>query len=207
MVVGIVVAVIVVLLIILLVILYNNFVQLRNRVDNAWAQIDVQLQRRLDLIPNLVEVVKGYASHERGTFEKVTQARAAVVQAQTPEGKMAADNVLSDTLKSLFAVSEAYPDLKANTNFQQLQSELSATEDQISYMRQSYNDVVMKYNNAIQTFPGVLIAGPFGFKKRESFDAHTAASGTPVVSFGQGNQPGVPTVNMDAAPKDPPQQG
>ena len=203
MVIGIVIAVIVVILIIALVVLYNNFVQLRNRVDNAWSQIDVQLQRRLDLIPNLVEVVKGYASHEKGTFDAVTKARSAVVQAQTPEGKMAADNVLSGTLKSLFAVSEAYPELKANQNFQQLQSELSATEDKISYMRQSYNDVVMKYNNAIQTFPGVLIAGPFGFTKRESFDANAAASGSPVVSFGQGNQPGAPVVNAEAAPKDP----
>ncbi len=203
MVIGIVIAVIVVVLIIALVVLYNNFVQLRNRVDNAWSQIDVQLQRRLDLIPNLVEVVKGYASHERGTFDAVTKARADVANAQTPEGKMAADNVLSGTLKSLFAVSEAYPELKANQNFQQLQSELSATEDKISYMRQSYNDVVMKYNNAIQTFPGVLIAGPFGFTKRESFDANAAASGSPVVSFGQGNQPGAPVVNAEAAPKDP----
>lgn len=203
MVVGIVIAVIVVILIIALVVLYNNFVQLRNRVDNAWSQIDVQLQRRLDLIPNLVEVVKGYASHERGTFDAVTKARADVVNAQTPEGKMAADNVLSGTLKSLFAVSEAYPELKANQNFQQLQTELSATEDKISYMRQSYNDVVMKYNNAIQTFPGVLIAGPFGFTKRESFDANAAASASPVVSFGQGNQSGVPEVNMSSAPKDP----
>ena len=158
MVIGIVIAVIVVVLIIALVVLYNNFVQLRNRVDNAWSQIDVQLQRRLDLIPNLVEVVKGYASHERGTFDAVTKARADVANAQTPEGKMAADNVLSGTLKSLFAVSEAYPELKANQNFQQLQSELSATEDQISYMRQSYNDVVMKYNNAIQTQLTVCIS-------------------------------------------------
>ena len=205
MVVGIVIAVIVVVLIIALVVLYNNFVQLRNRVDNAWSQIDVQLQRRLDLIPNLVETVKGYATHEQGTFDMVTKARSAVVQAQTPEGKMAADNVLTDTLKSLFAVSEAYPELKANQNFQQLQSELAATEDQISYMRQSYNDVVMKYNNAIETFPGVLIAGPFGFKKRESFDANVSASASPVVSFGQGNQPGAPAVNMDTAPKDPSQ--
>lgn len=206
MVVGIVIAVIVVILIIVLVVLYNNFVQLRNRVDNAWAQIDVQLQRRLDLIPNLVETVKGYAVHEQGTFDKVTEARSAVMQAQTPEGKMAADNVLSGTLKSLFAVSEAYPELKANVNFQQLQSELAATEDKISYMRQSYNDVVMSYNNAIQTFPGVLIAGPFGFKKRESFDANAAASGSPVVSFGQGNEAQVPAVNMSSAPKDPTDQ-
>ena len=140
------IVVVVVILAIVLIALYNNLVQLRNRVDNAWSQIDVQLQRRLDLIPNLVETVKGYAAHESGTLQKVTEARSAVCNATTPEQKMAADNFLSGTLKSLFAVSEAYPDLKANANFQQLQAEISATEDKISYMRQSYNDTVMKYN-------------------------------------------------------------
>lgn len=203
MIVGIVIAAIVVVIIIAIIAMYNNFVQLRNRVDNAWSQIDVQLQRRLDLIPNLVETVKGYAAHEQGTLAKVTEARSAVANASTPEAKMAADNLLTGTLKSLFAVSEAYPDLKANANFQQLQAELSSTEDKISYMRQSYNDVVMKYNNAIQTFPGVLVAKPFGFTLRESFDANAAASGTPVVSFGQGNAPEAPAVNMSSAPKDP----
>ena len=137
------IVVVVVILAIVLIALYNNLVQLRNRVDNAWSQIDVQLQRRLDLIPNLVETVKGYAAHESGTLQKVTEARSAVCNATTPEQKMAADNFLSGTLKSLFAVSEAYPDLKANANFQQLQAEISATEDKISYMRQSYNDTVM----------------------------------------------------------------
>ncbi len=199
----IVIVAIIVVLAIIVIALYNNLVQLRNRVDNAWAQIDVQLQRRLDLIPNLVETVKGYAAHESGTLQKVTEARSAVAHAATPEQKMAADNVLTDTLKSLFAISEAYPDLKANQNFQQLQSEITATEDKISYMRQSYNDVVMKFNNAIETFPGMLVAGPFGFKKKESFDANAAAAGAPVVNFGQGNAAETPAVNMASAPKDP----
>lgn len=199
----IVIGIVVVVLALIVIALYNNLVQLRNRVDNAWSQIDVQLQRRLDLIPNLVETVKGYAAHESGTLQKVTEARAAVCNASTPEQKMAADNFLSGTLKSLFAVSEAYPELKANANFQQLQAEIAATEDKISYMRQSYNDTVMKFNNAIQTFPGVLVAGPFGFTKRESFDANAAAAAAPVVSFGQGNAPQAPSVNMSTAPKDP----
>ena len=179
----IVVLIVIAILAIAVIVLYNNLVQLRNRVDNAWSQIDVQLQRRLDLIPNLVETVKGYASHERGTFEAVTQARNAVMTAPTPEAKMEADNVLTGTLKSLFAVAEAYPDLKANTNFQQLQAELTNTEDKISYMRQSFNDTVMKYNTAIQTFPAVLFAGMMGFKERPSFAAEEGASAAPKVTF------------------------
>ncbi len=179
----IVVIVIVVVLVIAAIALYNNLVKLRNMVDNAWAQIDVQLQRRLDLIPNLVETVKGYASHERGTLDEVTEARAAVVNAGTPAGKMEADNMLTGALKSLFAVAEAYPDLKANVNFQQLQAELSSTEDKISYMRQSYNDTVMKYNTAIQTFPAVLFAGMMGFSQRESFDAAAGSDVAPKVQF------------------------
>ena len=139
----IVLVIIVIVLAIALVVMYNNLVQLRNRVDNAWAQVDVQLQRRLDLIPNLVETVKGYASHENATLTQVTEARSAVSNAGSPLARMQADSMLTNALKSLFAVAEAYPDLKANSNFQQLQTELSATEDKISYMRQSYNDVVM----------------------------------------------------------------
>ena len=183
MVLGIILAIIVVL-VIAAIMLYNNLVKMRNMVDNAWAQIDVQLQRRCDLIPNLVETVKGYAAHESGTLEKVIAARSAVTNATTPEAKMEADNALSGTLKSLFAVSEAYPELKANANFQQqLQAELSSTEDKISYMRQSYNDTVMKYNTAIQTFPAVLFAGMFGFKERSSFDAQAGAEVAPKVTF------------------------
>lgn len=179
----IIIVVIVVILVIALISLYNNLVKLRNMVDNAWAQIDVQLQRRLDLIPNLVETVKGYASHEQGTLDNVTRARSAVMNATSPEGKMEADNMLTGALKSLFAVAEAYPDLKANINFQQLQSELSNTEDKISYMRQSYNDTVMKFNTAIQTFPAVIFASMMGFTKRDSFDADTAAETAPKVQF------------------------
>ena len=179
----IVILVIVVVLVVAVIGLYNNLVKLRNMVDNAWAQIDVQLQRRLDLIPNLVETVKGYASHERGTLEEVTQARTAVMNAPTPEGKMQADGILTGALKNLFAVAEAYPDLKANANFQQLQAELSNTEDKISYMRQSYNDTVMKFNTAIQTFPAVLFAGMMGFKQRDSFDAAAGADVATKVQF------------------------
>ena len=174
---------IVVVLAVALIALYNNLVKLRNMVDNAWSQIDVQMQRRLDLIPILVEAVKGYAAHESGSLEKVTAARSAVSTASTPGEKMAADNILTGTLKSLFAVSEAYPDLKANANFQQLQSELSETEDKISYKRQSYNDTEMKYNTAIQTFPAVVFAGMFGFKAREGFDAVAGAEVAPKVQF------------------------
>ena len=177
----IIVIVIVIVLVIAAIALYNNLVRLRNRVDNAWAQVDVQLQRRLDLIPNLVETVKGYASHERGTLDEVTAARAGVMSATDPAAKMEADNVLTGALKSLFAVAEAYPDLKANASFQQLQSQLAETEDKISYMRQSYNDTVMTYNNAIQTFPGVLFSG--AFKPRESFDAAAGAETAPQVQF------------------------
>lgn len=181
MIVGIIIAVVIVILVVAAIALYNNLVKLRNMVDNAWAQVDVQLQRRLDLIPNLVETVKGYAAHERGTLDEVISARANVMDAKTPEAKMAAENALTGTLKSLFAVAEAYPDLKANANFQQLQNQLADTEDKISYMRQSYNDTVMKYNTAIQTFPGMLLAG--SFKPRESFDAVTAAETAPIVQF------------------------
>ena len=179
----IIVVAIAVVLIVFIIALYNKLVKLCNMVDNAWAQIDVQLQRRLDLIPNVVETVKGYAQHESATLDAVTQARAAVANANTPEGRMGANNHLTETLKSLFAVAEAYPDLKANANFQQLQAELSNTEDKISYMRQSFNDTVMKYNTAIQTFPAVLLAGAMGFKERPSFAAEEGASTAPKVTF------------------------
>ncbi|MGI6590694.1 MAG: LemA family protein [Eggerthellaceae bacterium] len=180
---GIVILVIVIVLAIIAILLYNNLVTLRNRVGNAWTQISVQLQRRLDLIPNLVETVKGYAAHERGTFEAVTKARTAVMNASTPDEQAAADNMLTDCLKNLFAVAEAYPDLKANQNFLELQRELTETEDKISYMRQSYNDTVMTYNNAIQTFPGLLVAKPFGFKEKAGFSAAAQAATAPSVAF------------------------
>ena len=178
-----VVVAIIVVLAVILVGLYNSFVQLRNRVDNAWAQIEVQLQRRLDLIPNLIETVKGYAAYERGTFEQVVSARNAAASATTVEQRVQAENQITAALRQLFALAEAYPDLKANTNFLDLQAQLKDTEDKISYMRQSYNDTVMAFNNAIQTFPGVLVAGIFGFMKRTLFEAGEGASTVPVVQF------------------------
>jgi LemA protein len=183
MIVILVIAGLVLLLIVLLVATYNGLVQLRNRIEAAWAQIDVQLKRRFDLIPNLVETVKGYAAHEQGTFEKVTQARNMAMNATGPAEAAQADNVLSGALKSLFAVSEAYPDLKANQNFLNLQEELTATEDKISYARQFYNDTVYKYNTKIQSVPANLIAGPFHFTEREYFEADDDSRGPVKVSF------------------------
>ena len=150
----------VVVLAIYLIALYNGLVTKRNRVDNAWAQIEVQLKRRRDLIPNLVETVKGYAAHERGTFEAVTQARAAAAGAQGPAATAAAEGILTQALGRLFAVAEAYPDLKASTNFLDLQTQLQDTENKIAVSRQVYNDTVLTFNNAIQVFPAVVDRGP-----------------------------------------------
>ena len=186
MVIGIVIAVLVILLILFLVFAYNGLVKARNRVDNAYSQIEVQQKRRYDLIPNLVETVKGYAAHERGTLEAVTQARANAISAQqsgTVGQQAQAENVLTGALKSLFAVAEAYPDLKANQNFLNLQEELTATEDRIAYSRQFFNDSVLSYNNAIQTFPRNFLAGMFHFEKRDFFDAEPEASGPVQVQF------------------------
>ena len=139
--------------------MYNGLIRRRNQIDNAWAQIDVQLKRRLDLIPNLVETVKGYAAHERGTLEAVVQARnAAIAAPDTPQAQAQADNVLTGALRQVFALSEAYPDLKANQNFLALQEELTATEGRVAYARQFYNDSVLDYNNKIQQVPTVFIA-------------------------------------------------
>jgi LemA protein len=163
----------------ILVWLYNRFVRLRNGVENAWAQIEVQLKRRWDLIPNLIETVKGYAAHERGTFEAVTQARARAQEAQTPAESAQAEGILGQALGRLFAVAEAYPELKASQNFQELQGQLEETENRIAVSRQVYNDSVLTYNNAIQTFPGVVLAGPFGFRVREFFDVDDEAQREP----------------------------
>ena len=171
----IVILAIVAVLVIVVIALYNRFVRLRNRVDNAWAQIEVQLKRRWDLIPNLIETVKGYAAHERGTFEAVTEARAGAQQARSPEQAGQAEGLLSQALGRLFAVAEAYPELQADENFRQLQSELAETENRIAVSRQVYNDTVLTYHNAIQTFPGVVLAGPFGFTQREFFELEDAA--------------------------------
>ena len=175
--------VVVILIICAIAGIYNNMVTLRNRIDNAWQNIDTQLQRRNDLIPNLVETVKGYASHEKEALAAVTNARNAAVSAASPEDKMAADTMLTGALRQLFAVAEAYPDLKANANFMQLQTSLEDTENKISYARQSYNDCVLNYNNAIQTFPGAIFAGIFQFKERTGFEAEEAARTVPTVKF------------------------
>lgn len=162
---------------------YNNLVTLRNRIDNAWQNIDTQLQRRCDLITNLVETVKGYAKHEKETLEAVISARNATVSADSPDKKMEANNALSGALRQLFAVAESYPDLKANTNFAHLQATLEDTENKVSYARQSYNDCVLNYNNAIQTFPGVIFAGIFQFKPRTGFEASNESRQAPKVQF------------------------
>jgi LemA protein len=176
--------VIVLAVLFLLVLLYNRLVRLRNRVDNSWAQIEVQLKRRWDLIPNLVETVKGYAAHERETFEAVTQARARAQQAQTPADTAQAEGILGAALGRLFAVAEAYPELQADENFRQLQTELAETENRVAVSRQVYNDSVLTYNNAVQTFPGAVLAGPFGFSVREFFEVEEGAQReAPVVDF------------------------
>jgi LemA protein len=179
MIVLIVLLVVVLAIFLLLVWLYNRFVRLRNRVDNSWAQIEVQLKRRWDLIPNLIETVKGYAAHERGVFEEVTAARTRAQQAQTPGESAQAEGILGQALGRLFAVAEAYPDLKASENFRELQSSLEETENRIAVSRQVYNDTVLTYNNAVQTFPGVVLAGPFGFSIREFFDVEDEAQREP----------------------------
>jgi LemA protein len=182
----IVVVVLLVLIALWLILLYNGLVQKRNRVDNAWAQIDVQLRRRRDLIPNLVETVKGYAAHERGTFEAVTEARAAAAGAQGPGEAGAAEGLLTQALGRLFAVAEAYPELRASENFQTLQAQLQEAEDKIAVSRQVYNDTVLTYHNAIQTFPAVLVAGMLGFRQREFFEIENPGDReVPAVSFPQ----------------------
>jgi LemA protein len=165
----IVILIIIVLLAIFAIVSYNGLIRGRNQVENAWSQIDVQLKRRHDLIPNLIETVKGYAAHESGTFEKVVQARNAAISATGPAEAAQAENVLTGALKSIFALAEAYPELKANQNFLALQEELTSTEDRISYARQFYNDSVLKYDNKLETFPSNTIAGMFNFKGREYF--------------------------------------
>lgn len=163
---------------------YNNLVSLREQVRSAWAQIDVVLKRRYDLIPNLVETVKGYAAHERGTLEAVIAARNTAVAASDPAARSQAEGQLSGALRQLFAVAEAYPDLKANQNFMQLQGELATTENQISSFRQNYNNLVARYNTAMLSFPNNLIAGPFGFTPQPFFEVQDQAQReAPAVKF------------------------
>ena len=167
----IVLLVVIVILAIVVISTFNRLVVLRNRIENAWSQIDVQLKRRADLIPNLVETVKGYAAHEKEVFLKVTEARSALVNAKGVKEQGEANNMLTGALKTLFAVAENYPELKANQNFMQLQEELSGTESKIAYARQFYNDTVLKYDNMREKFPSNIVAGMFGFKEREYFAA------------------------------------
>jgi LemA protein len=177
MIIGIIIAVVVVLLVLFVVATYNGLVRTRNRIDNAFSQIAVQLKRRHDLIPNLVETVKGYAAHEKGTLEAVIQARnAALAATGGVQQRAEAENVLTGALKQLFALSEAYPNLKANESFAQLQEELAATENRIAFSRQNYNASSGVYNTARQVFPANIIAGMFGFKPQEYFQVQDEAS-------------------------------
>jgi len=180
-----VVLVIVAIIVVVIVALYNGLVRARMRVDEAWAQIDVQLKRRYDLIPNLVNAVRGYMGFEQKVLTDVTNARAAAVAAgaQGPAAQANAENFLSSTLRSLFAVVENYPELKANQNVLELQESLQTTENQISFSRQHYNATVLEYNTSIQTIPGAIIAGPLGFTRREFFEAEEAASQVPTVDL------------------------
>jgi LemA protein len=181
--VAIILIVVLVLVALYAVVSYNGLVSMRNRIENAWAQIDVQLKRRYDLIPNLVETVKGYAAHERETLDAVIQARNAGMNAEGPHDQAQAENMLTGALKSLFALSEAYPDLKANQNFAQLQEELTGTEGRIAYARQFYNDTVYRYNTKVQSFPSNVLANMFRFSEREYFQADDESRGPTQVSF------------------------
>jgi len=175
---------VVVALIVVGVLYFNSLVRLRNRVENGWAQIGVQLKRRLDLIPNLVETVRGYANFEKSALEAVITARQGALSAPaTPVAQAGADNALTGALRQLFALSEAYPDLKANQNFLALQEELTATEGRVAYARQFYNDEVLRYDNAIEKFPGLIFARIFGFGPKEYFEAEAAAGDAPKVQF------------------------
>ena len=180
----IVLIVILVVLVGIVVAIYNRLVRLRNRCENAWAQVDVQLRRRYDLIPNLVEAVKGYAAHERQTFEEVTKARTAAQQAQGVQQQAQAENLLTQAIGRLFAVAEAYPELRATENFQQLQAQLAETEGKIAIARQVYNDAVLTYDNALETVPTNIVAGIFSFEPREYFEVEEpAAREAPRVQF------------------------
>ena len=190
---------VVALLVIMLIFTYNRLVRLRNRIEAAWAQIDVQLKRRHDLIPNLVETVKGYASHERETFENVTKARQQAVAATGAEGQAQAENMLTQALRQLFAVAEAYPDLKANQNFLALQEELTGTESRIAFSRQFYNEQVLTYDNAIESFPTNVIAGAFNFEPKPYFEAEEQSREAVRVDFGQGGAAAPPPVDMGTA--------
>ena len=174
---------VVVLLLLWVVYAYNRVIRYENAIDNAWGQIDVQLKRRADLIPNLVNTVKGYAAHEKTVLENVTAARSALMNAQTPTAANEADNMLTQALGKLFAVAEAYPDLKANTNFLQLQDELTHTENKVGFSRQHYNDSVLRFNNTVEQFPGNLVAKAMGKKERAMLEIPPADREVPRVAF------------------------
>jgi LemA protein len=179
-----VVLAIIALLVIVAIVTYNGLIRSRNQVENSWSQIDVQLKRRIDLIPNLVETVKGYAAHEKATLDAVIKARNDAIAAPSdPHAQAAADSQLTGALRQVFALSEAYPDLKANQNFLALQEELTATEGRVAYARQFYNDTVLNYNNKIQAFPTVIFANMLKFDKREYFEADEAAREVPKIGF------------------------
>jgi LemA protein len=203
----IIIVAIVVILLLVLVGMYNKLVRLRNRAENAWAQVDVQLRKRYDLIPNLVETVKGYAAHERETFEAVTAARTAAQQAQGVEQQAQAENVLTAALGRLFAVAEAYPQLRATENFQQLQAQLSDVEQNIAVARQVYNDTVLSYDNALQSVPTNIMAGMFHFNPREYFQTEDATRAAPQVSFADATAAppaaGPAAPELPAAPPEP----
>jgi len=182
----IIVLAVIVVLVLWAVMVYNGLISMRQRVNQAFADIDVQLKQRHDLVPNLVETVKGYAAHERGTLDEVVKARNAAVSAQGPAQQAAAENMLSGALRQLFALSESYPDLKASTNFQQLQAELSDLENKIAASRRFFNNAVQEYNTGIQRFPAALFAGAFGFSQRDFFDLgedRKAVTDAPQVKF------------------------
>jgi LemA protein len=179
----IVLVVLVLIVVVAAVAIYNRLVRLRNRAENSWAQVDVQLRRRYDLIPNLVEAVKGYAAHERGTFDEVTQARTAAQQAKGVAEQAEAENVLTAAIGRLFAVAEAYPQLRATENFQQLQAQLAETEQKIAVSRQVYNDTVLSYDNALETVPTNIVASVFGFRPQAYFETEGAAREAPAVQF------------------------
>lgn len=181
---GLIIGIVILVVIVgFVIVTYNDLVRLKNNVKNAFAHIDTQLQRRFDLIPNLVETVKGFATHEKELLENVTASRSGYMNAGSNEEKLAMNNQLTSTLKTLFAVAENYPDLKANTNFLKLQDELSETEEKIAYARQFYNDSVTIYNNKLQMFPSNIVAGIFGFKEEVLFDSDDAANEAPKVQF------------------------
>jgi LemA protein len=185
------IAAVAVLLGLIVLLIYNRMVARRNAVDNSWAQIEAALQRRHDLIPNLVEAVKGYASHEQRTFEEVSKARSTAVAAKQPPSQAAAEDTLTGAIGRLMALAEQYPELRATENFQQLQAQLSETEDQIQITRRVYNDTVQTYNTLIQIFPPSLIANAFNFEARQFFDAPKEAEATPEVSFAGSGTPDV----------------